>query len=297
MLDWNDLRFAIAVAESGTLSAAARTLRVNQTTVGRRIAVLEEALGVTLFLRSPQGYVTTSAGVRLLDSVRELSANLAAIESGLRGDEKAPRGRVRVATTEVTAQHLFDAAIPALHRAYPEIEVELITANTQADLAVAEADLAVRFVRPEGAALVSRKLGVMRYGVYATRAYIARRGAPKSVDDLAGHEYVSPSRELETGPEARWLAEHARDARSVLRSNSMPALARAAGEGVGFVVLPTALVEDHSPLRLLFRADEIAPRTAWLVLHRDARTVTRVRVVADAIVDALSARLARATRS
>lgn len=295
-LDWNDLRYALAVADARTLSAAARRLRVSQPTVGRRLAALESALGVALFLRSSRGFVPTPAGTRLLRSMAAFSLEIEAVERGLIDDEGALRGIVRVAVTEVTAGHLLERAIPRLRDAHPEIVVELRTGNTAADLGRGEADLAVRLLKPEGADLVARKLGMLTYALYASPSYLERHGAPRELSSLEGHEVVAPCAELLSGPEAGWLGPSLRGARASLRSASVVALAAGAAAGLGLVVLPTTIGHEHPGLRAVARLLDVPPRAVHLVSHRQARRVARVRAVATEIASDLGARLARVGR-
>lgn len=297
MLDWNDLRYAVAIAESRTLTAAAKKLRVSQPTVGRRLAALEEALGTPLFLRGARGMIPTPAGTRLLASMASLARELAALERGAADDARVVRGAVRIAVTETTAAHLLERTIPRLRRAHPELVCELETSNAAADLARGEADVAVRLVAPEGAELMARKLGTLAYAVYASPAYLERRGAPSDLASLAGHDVVAPHRELATGPEARWLGAQLRGGTASLRAHSMPALARAAAAGLGLVVLPTTIAEDEPGLRLVAIVRDLPPRPVYLVTHRDARRIARIRAVADAIAEDLSARMARSRRA
>lgn len=293
MLDWNDLRIAVAVAEKGTITAAAKALALSQPTVSRRVSALEEALGFPVFLRSRGGYVASAAGARLLAPLADLAKKIDVLATEAADDSDAPRGTVRVAATEVSALHLLEGALAELRGRYPEIVVEMVTSNQIADLALGEVDLAVRFQKPEGAELVARKLGVMVYALYGAKSYLKRRGVPAHVRDLDEHDVVWPSRELARGPEARFLRERAPNARAAFQSNSMVALAAAAASGMGLAVLPLPLGDATRGLERILVLDEMPGRTTYLVSHGDARRSTRVRVVGDAIFAELSRRIAR----
>jgi DNA-binding transcriptional LysR family regulator len=295
--DWNDLRHAIAVAEHKTLTAAARRLRVSQPTVGRRIAALERTLGVALFLRSARGWIPTAAGIRLVESASILARDLDSLERGAIDDQSALRGLVRIAVTEITAGHLLERALPRLRREHPEILCALKTSNAAADLARGEADVAVRLVKPEGAELAARKLGMLAYALYASEGYLAARGAPRTLASLEGHDVVAPDGELLAGPEARWLGPSLRGASASLRAHSMPALAAAAAAGMGLVVLPTTIGHDHPGLRPVAAVRDLPARPVFLVVHRDARRVARIRAMADAIAADLEPRIARGARA
>jgi DNA-binding transcriptional LysR family regulator len=293
-LDWNDLKYAVALADARTLTAAARRLRVSQPTVGRRIAALEDALGVTLFRRTPRGYVGTPAGLRLLEGIGALGRQLDAFERGALDDPGAMRGIVRLAVTEVTASYLLEGTLLRLHKRYPQIVCELRAGNVVADLARGDADLAVRLVKPEGSDLVVRKLGTVVYSLYASPGYLARRGAPDDLRSLSGHDVVAPFDELLAGPEARWLGPEIRGGAPSLRINSVLGLARAAVGGMGLVVLATTIGMTHPGLQAISPLRDIAPRPVYLVMHRDTRKVGRIRAVADAVVHDIELRLRRA---
>jgi len=291
MLDWNDLRLAVVLGRERTLTRAARSLGISQPTASRRLAAIETALGAKLFQKSSQGYVPTRAGETLLATAAEVERSVSHLERGALHDDDAGRGLVRVAVTEVTALHLLERAIPTLCRREPGIVVELLGASTQVDLGRREADLAIRMVKPEGAELVARKLGQMHYGLYASRSYLEAHG--KVVDGLAGQAIVAPVGILAAGPEAAWLAEHAREANVVLRTSSMSCLAMAAKVGIAIVMLPTPLAHSTGGLVEISIIETPRARTVFLVMHRDARRVRRVRVVADAIAEDVAARIAR----
>jgi DNA-binding transcriptional LysR family regulator len=290
MLDWNDLRFAHAVARSGSLTKAALELGVHQTTVGRRVAALEEALGFSLFTRSAGGLVPTSEGTRVLASIEPLAGALLRFEKHAPGTTTEVRGLVRIAVTETGARQLVEGAFSALMARYPELDIELVPSNLVADLARGEVDLAVRLVRPEGG-VVARRLGQITYGLYASDAYLASHRAPLD-GDFAGHDVVVPVRELANGPEAAWLARHATAARPRLRANSLVTLAQAVAAGLGVCALPNNLAAMHAGVRRVRRLTDIPARPVWLVIHPELRKVARVRVVAAAVVEEMKRRLA-----
>jgi DNA-binding transcriptional LysR family regulator len=291
MLDWNDLRLAVVLGRERTLTRTARILGISQPTASRRLAAIEEALSAKLFLRSAAGYVPTRAGETLLATGAELERSVSVLERGALDDARAKDGVVRVAVTEVTALHLLERALPTLRRREPGVVVELLGASVQVDLTAREADLAVRMVKPVGAGLVARSLGKMRYGLYASSAYLAARG--KLRDGLAGHAIVQPIGVLASGPEAPWLAEHATAAEVALRTSSMQCMAVAAQKGMALAMLPAPLAHSTAGLVEISPVETPRARTVWLVLHRDARRIRRVRVVADAIAEDIAARVAR----
>lgn len=295
-LDWNDLRYARAIAAAGSLRGAARTLRVNQSTVGRRLTALEDAVGAKLFLRGASGYVPTAEGRRLLDVAEDVAERLASLERGQLEAEARVAGRVRLALTAAMGQQVLEGSLATVLEAHPELEVELLTGNRVVDLARGAADVAVRLLQPEGAHLLVRRIGMLRYAMYASRAYLDRHGKPASPMALKDHRVVAQAAPIDGGPEGRWLAANGTEARIVFRTESMPVLRKAAAEGLGLVVLPATMGEEEPSLVRLFPLPDAGERAVWLVYHRDLRDLARVRVVAQAVFDTLRQRLANAAQ-
>lgn len=294
-LDWNDLRVLLAIADGRTLTAAAKQLGVSQPTMGRRLAALESSVGARLFVRTKTGHALTPEGAMLREVASELARRVAGIERGaLHG--RGAAGLVRIAVTETTAGQLVDLALGALRAEHPELELELVTGNVLADLAAGEVDLAVRLVPPEGGRVVARKLGSQRYALYGAPAYLARRRAPKSADELGTHAILLPTRELARGPEAAWLTRVAANATIALRTNSLPLVARAAAAGHGLGVLPEPVGDAHRGLRRALELPRTIARDVYLVQHEDARTIPRVRAAVAAVSDAIGDLLKRAAR-
>jgi DNA-binding transcriptional LysR family regulator len=161
-----------------------------------------------------------------------------------------------------------------------------------ADLSRREADLAVRLIHPEGADLVARGLGEMRYGLYASERYIAAHGRPEGAIDLSGHAIIQPIGELGKSPEAQYLAEHVRGTRVSLRTTSMLAMAHAAASGMGLAILPAPIAASVGGLVRVAQVPALKPRRIWLVAHRDARRIPRLRTVMDAVEKELRKRMA-----
>lgn len=293
MLDWNDLRLAHALFETKSLVRAAKKLRVHQTTAGRRLDALEAALGVPLFVRTSRGLVPTHAGERVAKLVAPLAEGLFRLEREPLEPTDEARGVVRVAATEVTALHLLEHVMPELSRSAPKLVLEVVTGNLAADVLRGEVDVAVRLVRPESRELLAKRIGGLAYGLYASRRYRASCTKAAPTPPYAGHKVVEPARELEGGPEATYLREHAREAEVAFRANSMVALARAGELGVGLVVLPRALAATFPGLEEVARLGRIASRPVYLVARKEDLRVMRVRTAYDTIARELGAYVER----
>ncbi len=293
MLDWNDLRLALALCDTGSLSRAAKKLGMHQTTAGRRLDALEQSLAVPLFVRTTRGLAITPSGKRLVELVRGVSDGLEKLDRDKLDDPSSERGVVRIGTTETTAQHILEHAMPELARDMPGIVLELVTGNQATDVLRGEVDLAVRLVKPEGAELVARRLGVLAYGLYASARYKRRHAQHPFAKPFTNHEVCMPCLEIERSPEGTWLRTEATEARVAFRSNSMLALARACELGHGLVVLPRALAADYPRLEQVERVPHLVGRTVYLLGRREDESLARIRKSANIVAAALRAHIAR----
>jgi len=282
LFPWDDLRVFLAVARAGSLAAAAVELGVDRSTVSRRVEALERAFGSRLLLRTREGVRPSAAGARLRVHAERMEAAARAISPAALVSEEALAATVRVATTEALATFLVEQGLLGLLEAHPQLVVELLGGNRPVDLARGEAELALRPVRPEEAALVGRKLSRMTFALYAAPAYLHARGTPRTVEELEGHDAVLPSAELARLPESQWILARP-GLRVVFRSSSMGALVRAATAGVGLVVLPRPWGDREAGLECLGPLESLPPRSLWLVMHEDAARWPPVRVVAEEI--------------
>ena len=276
-LAWDDLRFVLAVGRSGSLSGAARALRVNHSTVFRRIGQVEERLGVRLFDRLPDGYAPTPAGEALIGLGGRIDEDVVALERRLAGEDLRPSGVVRVTTTDTLLQ--FMAAICARFRILqPLIQIELIVGQERLDLSRRDADVALRPTSLPPETLVGRRLSGIAAAVYGTQAYLSTR--PENTP-FGEHDWLGYDDSLSHLTADRWLRERVRPERFVLRSNNFLALREAALAGMGLVLLPCYLA-DYQPA--LHRLGEPLPELLtdlWLLVHDDLRRTARIRAVMD----------------
>ncbi len=279
MPDWNDLRYFLAVAREGSLAAAARALRVDATTVGRRLGVLEEELATRLFDRTPGGLVLTASGRNIRGTVEEMEASVHAVERKAGGDDTRLEGVVRVTLTEAFAVSTLLPRFGAFRERHPGIEVQFLTDYGALDLARREADLAVRLTRPKEETLVARKVGEIAITLYASEAYLARRGIPDPTAAFAGHDVLGYADAAGNWPEARWLAASAPSARVVARFNSLLSVAAATQAGMGLGLMPCMMGDSVPGLRRVLPPVPTLRRDIWLVVHRDMQQNARVRAV------------------
>jgi DNA-binding transcriptional LysR family regulator len=205
MLDWDDLRFFLALARHGTLSSAAKVLHVSQSTVGRRLNSLEATLAVRLLNRTPEGYVPTLAGEEVRRKAESLEAEALALERDVTGRDTRLRGLVRVTCAETIAAHLLAPSFASLHAQHPDIMIELIPNPRELSLAMREADISVRMRQPEQHDLVVRRIGGIAFGLYATAGYIRERGELNFDDGCPDHHLITQmedSQEMSRPPTA-----------------------------------------------------------------------------------------------
>jgi len=282
--EWSDYRFFLAIARTGSLSAAARALGVDQSTVGRRLAALEHAVGARLFDRTPEGYVATADGDSVRAEVEALERGFLAVERRLAGGDARLDGIVRVATTQTFASVFLIPKLAALRARHPDLAIELVASNQPVDLARREADLAVRIgAAPKQPNLVVRRLGVARFAQYAAASYLASRGTPRSGTGLRGHDVVGYGGDLATAPLGRMLDEHAAHARVVFRANTIEAVHAAVASGLGIGVLPSFFETERRLKRV--GAAALGSSPVWSVVHADLVRNARVRAVQRFIAD------------
>jgi DNA-binding transcriptional LysR family regulator len=279
--DWTLVRSFLAALEHGSLLAASRSLGATQPTVGRHIAQLESELGVVLFERTGRGLRPTAMAHQLAEAARAMEAGALQLARAAAGADAKAAGTVRLSASQPVACYLLPAVLAQMRVALPEVQVELVSSNEVSNLLRREADIALRMVQPEQATLVARRIGKVTLGAYAHRDYLRRRGLPRSVDELLGHDLLGGDRveDVRKGfaAQGRPLPREA----FVLRTDDMVAYWQAvrAGVGIGFVADYIARTEpDVVPL---FPALKIPPLPMWLVAHREVRHSPRIRAVYD----------------
>jgi DNA-binding transcriptional LysR family regulator len=282
--DWNDLRYFLSSARAGSLAGAGRLLKVDETTVGRRLAALEHALGARLFDRTSDGFVLTSTGERLLEIAQQIEEATVDLERQASGADVNLEGVVRVATTE-TLQVMFLARYLApLRAAHPGIVVEMVSGLGVANLLKRDADLAVRVgAKPTQQSLIVRRLGAFSWGLYARRDRAKKRRKTASLD---GENVIGYCEELAQSPGALWLEQHARRAKIVFRINSILGAAQAARGGWGVAILPT-FAGEAEPELVRLSPELLCPVNLWLAVHADLQRNARVRAVIDHLVAAV----------
>ncbi|MDT9598582.1 LysR family transcriptional regulator [Sphingosinicella rhizophila] len=289
MFDWNDLRSFLAVAETGSTLAAGRALKVSQTTAARRVAALEQALGVTLFDRRQAGYALTAAGESLLQQARAVEAAAGAFADAAASQSRDLRGTVRLTTLEIYAVTILTPILRDLHEAYPEIRIELDTSEEVRDLGSGQADVALRGSKAPtgGGGLVGRRIVADPWTLYCSRGYAASHPRPRTRDELRKHVFIGGGGSVWPRYQA-WLRQYDLEEAVAMHHGSAIGLLAAIRDGFGLAVLPS-FVADRDP-DLVRCLDPVADDThgLWLMTHERLRHMPRVRAVLDFLADRLT---------
>jgi DNA-binding transcriptional LysR family regulator len=288
MLDWDDLRYFLAVARAGSLSAAARALGVAQPTVGRRIGAFERQVGARLFEATPGGQKLSATGRRILAHAEQMERDALAAERITSGRDAGLSGPLCITASEWMIQSILAPLLAPFVARHGELQLELLAEARHLSLVRREADIAIRPSRFEQQEVVQREVAVVSFGLYASDGYLAEHGAPDFERQCEGHALIGMSEALGKVPDVEWLPRVAARARVVMRTNGREPMARMAAAGMGITCLPRFIGDATPGLRLLPAPAPAPARQLWLGVHRDARSVPRVKVSAAFLSDSFA---------
>ena len=293
-LDWNDLRTVLAVARAGSLAGAARALELRHSTVFRRIEQAERRLGSRLFERSRSGWSPNPQGEAVARAAADMESAALGAERAISGADARLEGTIRIATSELLAGHLLLPLLRPFLAEHPGIEIECDVSNRNVDLTRREADLALRATPQPPDMLVGRRIGSMRYAVYAAKPLIGKRQSAPVLGELP---WVGFDERIAHFQIAQWFRHALPDVRPRLRLDSMSALMKAAAAGIGAVLLPTfAAAQEPALVRVTEEID--GPEMGlWLLNHPDVRGNARVRALAAHLAQAVPLEIERLMRS
>ncbi|MEI2296530.1 LysR family transcriptional regulator [Ensifer sp. MJa1] len=286
-MDWNDLKFFLAVANARSLSAASGRLGVSPSTVSRRIEALEAALQVKLFRAHRDGYDLTPAGEELLAPAERAEAQMRVFERAALEKDSDLAGPVRVDVPELLGQQVLLPGLAGFLENHPEIRLEMHSSVRPVRLVGEEADIVVRLVRPQQGNYRQRRLGSTRFGLYAAPDYVARHGMPESAADLHHHRLIGWSEDLSYLVMVTWLDALCPGLRPAMRFSSFGGQMAAVKSGLGLAVLPDFAAEAAGFVPLL---EQVPPLTSdlWLLVHGQSAELRRVRLVKEAVITALA---------
>lgn len=284
-MDWNDLQYFLAVAQGGSISQAARALRVNHSTVLRHLQRLEEQLGVALFQRLPGGYQLTAAGEELAGQLGGVGEQIERAGRQLLGQDLKIRGSVRLTSTDTLFASLLTPLLAQFQQAHSGVRLQLVTNNSFLSLTRREADMAVRGTNRPPENLIGRCVGRIQTALYASPAYLASRSAQLP---LSEHLWVGPDEALAHLDQAAWLAARVPDEQVVARSDSLVGMVECVRLGMGVGLLLCPLAQAHAELVRLTGVDPALDTQVWVLTHPDLRRVARIRALSDFLYQRLS---------
>lgn len=279
MTNWDDLRYFLAVARGRTLGAASKTLRVDATTVARRMERLSVSINADLFEHGATGQTLTASGEALLTYAEEVERSILSAGDVLTGERGRLAGTVRISLSEGFATWVVARHLPSFHARHPDIALEVVSTNGFLNPSKREADLAVMLGRPVKGPLMVRKLTDYTLGLYAARNYLDHSGAPNTVADLQRHTLIGYIPDFIYADELRYLSEIDDALVPVLSSTSINAQHAMVHAGAGIGVLPTFIGGQDDSLVRLLPGECLITRSFWSVVHRDVRNVARIRAV------------------
>ena len=286
MIDWNDLRYFLAVADGGSTLAAGRLLGVSQTTAARRIAALERELGVALFERRQSGYVLTPSGEAILPKAREMARAASSFSDAASAYLRDASGSVKLTTIDIYAVTILPEILRDLRAVYPSILIEVDGSDEVRDLAAGGADIALRKEGLDaGGGLVGRRVGSDSWTLYCSRDYAAQHGVPRKRAEFVHHPFIGGGGPYVWNPYRQWLQRHGLEEAVTVHHGSAPALLAAVKAGAGLAVLPSLVADrDHGPVRCVPPRREYA-MPLWLYTHERLRRTPRIRAVLDFLAE------------
>ena len=289
-MDWDKLRIFQAAAEAGSFTHAGETLGLSQSAVSRQVSALEQDLGAPLFHRHARGLILTEQGETLLTAVHDVSMKLDAVRSRLIDSREKPHGELRVTTTLALGANWLAPRLGEFAELFPEIKLQLLLADSELDLGMREADIALRLREPIQPDLIRRRLFTVHFHAYASADYLKKYGQPRTIDDLDNHRLVAFGAPTATHflYELNSLLTIWRDSKTPrgahVSINNLGAIIRAVEHGVGIAVLPDYCVAPNSGLvRLLPQAD-MPEMDCFLVYAEEMKNVARVQAFRDFLV-------------
>ncbi|MFK0087451.1 LysR family transcriptional regulator [Pseudomonas sp. NPDC090755] len=278
-MNWDDARVLLALGRELTLRRAARLLRVDQATVGRRISAMEADLGSTLFLRTPSGYQLTGVGEMAFEMAEKMEQAALELTRRTRGADNEMAGEVRISTTDSLAYDFVIPALKTLHLQHPDISIVLGSTSEIVNLSRRETDIAIRNQRPDNPDLILRKLADWPMGLFAATEYLQRHGQPEAGNGFAGHDLVMYEPYWRDRPNPTLVDEPIDQARVVVAVNSSMMVRRSIAQGLGIGEIPVDMGLRDGLERIWPSRVRSKPYEVWMVTHRDLRHTARLRLV------------------
>ena len=294
-LDWDNLRYFLELARTGTLAAAARRAGVEHTTVARRIQQLEKRIGAPLFAREVSGHRLTEAGRQLLPSVEAMETAVLGVERAAPANASAggPAGLVRVGATEGFGTLILAPHLARLTQQYPHLSVDLLAVPRMLHLSRREADIVISLERPQRGSIVVTRLTDYTLLLYGEREYLARHALITRREDLRAHEFINYVDDLLFTKELQFLDDVFPPARFTLRSTSIMAQYQAVRAGAGLAVLPAFVADRDTQLARVLPGELRFTRTFWMSMPAEGKHQARIQAVWAFLKEAVQAEAVR----
>ena len=281
-MNWDDVRFFLALARQKTLRGASKSLNVDQATVGRRIAAFESALGSRLFIRTPRAFTLSEFGDQVMTEATAMESAMQAMSRKAACSDNTLAGNVRIASTDTLATVFVMPAIQRLREQYPDITVTLLTGIGFSDISYRGADIAIRGARPDSEELIVKRLATIEMGLYASQRYLDQFGAPNQEHGLSGHQLVMFPADRVPRHRQNLCGFTVNSQQVVLECNTQLLMQSAIKRGMGIGLLSTFLA-NSDPELIPVLPEKRDPVDIWLVLHPDLQKVARIRAVITAL--------------
>ena len=278
LLSWDEMCLVHAIADAGTLSGAARALRVSHPTAFRRLNRLERKLGVRFFDRARDGYIATAAAEEVAALVRLLRSEVLAVERRIAGRDLRPSGTLRITTTDTLLFGWLSPGLREFRSAYPDIQLDLVVSNDVFSLSRREADMAVRPGRKPDESLVGRRIATIAQAVYMAKTLATKAD---DVEAMASMDWIGPDESMTYPAYDRWLEQEGLVERCRIRVNTVYGMLSAARAGIGLSVLPCYLGENDEQLSRMGGAIPSMATDLWVLTHPDLRKTERIRIFMD----------------
>ena len=275
-MNWDDLRFFLALCRERSVSRAGKSLGVNHTTVARRIAALEESLGARLFDKQTHGYAMTQAAENMYERALRMEEQAQAIDRELFGQDAELKGLLKLTVSHDFAERVIISALPGFQATYPGIELHLMTTTGLIDLSAREADIAVRLTDKPPDYLVGRKVMPLRHGVYGSPSYLREMSDAPNVILFRGND-----------EQPEWVTEHFPDAVTALHLDDVSTMVRAVRDNMGLARLPCYIGDAEAGVERLDLRLTPSSWGVWVLSHVDLRSTARVRVCREFLFEAL----------
>jgi len=290
MLDWDKLRIFHVAAESGSFTHSAEKLGMSQSAVSRQISALEEDLGLKLFIRHARGLVLTEAGEQLFRTAHRMAWELQSVQAQMTESQDVPTGPLLVTTTMGFGSTWLTKRIHEFVTLYPTIQLEIKLNDAELDLAMREADVAIRLHRPNQSEMIQRKLFTVHNHVYASERYMMEHGTPTTIEDLDRHQIItfgepSPSYLGDVNFLERIGRADNSPRRTVLKVNAIYGMMQAARAGIGIAMLPDYVVEGEDQLQMVLPGIELPAYETYFVYPPALKSSKRVGVFRDFLVE------------